>query len=497
MYHSWPAKPRDYELRLVEAAARVAGSAIERLRDRQRLTDIAGRLALAERAAAFGIWEVDVADQVVTLSAGLASLLAWSAAPERVPIGELHPMLHTDDRELLAAAVAEASTTGQLRAEFRVLLADGTTRWLRGQGRVEFENGVPTRAVGALTDITEGRHLVTRLQAATITAETATLAARKAEGVEQDRRNFLELVTRGEPIDGVLAALARVVTLHLPPGAACSIQLEVSGESRAGAACHVPAELVRTLEQMPIASIQLTLAEEPFAALAFESDVEASPFAVYRAVPIVSQGRTAGMILALLPRAVTMSPAEHQLLDSWGQFASLAVERSLLFEHLSHRADHDDLTGLLNRASVCERLAAEILRARRESTPFTVLFLDLDRFKDINDTFGHSAGDEVLREVARRIVGSVRLSDAAARLGGDEFVVVLPGVADAAEATRIGELIATAIDQPIFFNGGVLRSNASFGISVFPGDGHSPEELLSVADDSMYRAKHRRLPTAA
>jgi diguanylate cyclase (GGDEF)-like protein len=485
MYHRWPAKPHDSELRLVEAAAHIAGSAVERLRDRQRLTDIAGRLALAEQAAAFGIWEIDIPGRVVSLSAGLASLLAWSSAPDRIAIDALSGMLHDDDRERFAAAVADACTSGQLHAEFRVRLADGTIRWLRGQGRVEFENGVPTRGVGALTDVTESRHLVGQLQEARVLAEMATLAARKAEGVEQDRRNFLELVTRGEPLDGVLSALARVVTLHLPPGAACSIQLDVSDGSRVAASSNALDELVGVLGQVPLTRIRQTLAAEPFANIAFES------------VPIVRQGRTIGTILALLAHGTAMSSAEHQLLESWGQFASLAVERSLLFEDLSHRADHDDLTGLLNRSSLCDRLAAEILRANRADTALTVLYLDLDRFKEINDTHGHGAGDEVLREVSRRILGSIRLGDVAARIGGDEFVVVLPGVGEVAEAARIGDLITQAVVQPIFFNGGVLHSKASLGLSVFPGDGTCPEELLAVADNAMYRAKHRRLSSAA
>jgi diguanylate cyclase (GGDEF)-like protein len=503
MYHRQPSKPRDLELRLVEAAAHLAGNAIERLRDEQRLADIAARLNLAEQAASFGIWEVDIPDRVVTLSTGLASLIGWSGTPERIALRELLPLLHPDDRERIDAAVADAAVTAQLRVEFRVVLLGGRLLWLRGEGQVEIENGVPKRAVGALIDVTEERHLLASLEearvaaeAATVAARQATVAARQAESVEQDRRSFLELVARDEPLDGILQALANAVSQHLPRGSGSSVQLELPDGSRIAGSSPMSDGVVRFLEQVPIGSVPQTGAEQPLAGLPLKSFEQQSsgafaesPFATYCAVPIVRQTRTTGVIIALLPPDAAMSSGDHRLIESWGQFASLAVERSLLFESLSHRAHHDTLSGLLNRASLFDQLGDEIGKAKRSGTSVGVLYLDLDQFKAINDTHGHSAGDEVLREVSRRIGGNIRRSDLAARLGGDEFVVILPGVGEPEEATRVGESILRALAEPIVFNDTPLRASASLGISIFPRDGASPEALLNVADEAMYRAK--------
>jgi diguanylate cyclase (GGDEF)-like protein len=287
------------------------------------------------------------------------------------------------------------------------------------------------------------------------------------------------------------------VSQHLPRGSGASVQLELPDGSRVSGSSPMSDDLVRFFEQVPIASVPQTGDEQPLAGLPVESFdqqfsgafAESACFATYCAVPIVRQARATGVIIALLPPDAAMSSGDHRLIESWGQFASLAVERSLLFESLSHRAHHDTLTGLLNRGSLYDQLGDEIVKAKRSGTSVGVLYLDLDHFKAINDTHGHSAGDEVLREVSRRIGGNIRRSDLAARLGGDEFVVILPGVGEPEEATRVGESILSALAEPIVFNDTRLRAGASLGISIFPDDGASPEALLNVADEAMYRAK--------
>jgi diguanylate cyclase (GGDEF)-like protein len=494
MYHRQPVKPRALELRLVEAAAHLAGNAIERLRDEQRLVEIAARLNLAEQAASFGLWEVDIADRQVTLSLGLASLIGWSGSPERIALSELRPLIHPEDRERLEAGIAAALVTGQLHLEFRVVLSGGRVLWVRGEGQIEREDGVAKRAVGALIDVTEERHLLASLEEARVAAEAATVAARQAERVEQDRRTFLELVANDDPLGEILSVLVDAVSHHLPRGSAASIQLELPNGSRLGASSQMPENLVRLFEQVPIANVGPTAAEQSLVADAFESLAHASPFeefpfATYCAVPIVRQAHATGVIVALLPSDAAMSSGDRRLLESWAQFASLAVERSLLFESLSHRAHHDNLTGLLNRASLYDQLTDEIGRASRVGTSVGVLYLDLDQFKAINDTYGHDAGDELLREASHRIVDSIRSTDFAARLGGDEFVVLLPGVGGAAEAARIGATIQRALALPVMVNTIPLRANASLGISIFPDDGAAPETLVKVADEAMYRAK--------
>jgi diguanylate cyclase (GGDEF)-like protein len=199
-----------------------------------------------------------------------------------------------------------------------------------------------------------------------------------------------------------------------------------------------------------------------------------------------------GMIISFFEENRPASLAEEQLLESWGQFASLAVERRGLYDQLSFRAQYDSLTTLLNRASLYDRLDAQIGTAHPKDSALSVVYFDLDRFKEINDRFGHAAGDRVLQEVSHRIIESVRHTDFAARIGGDELVVILPGVSDRKEASRVANLLVNAIEQPILFNGLELGVGASFGISIYPDDGAHTDALLKMADEDMYRAKLRR-----
>jgi diguanylate cyclase (GGDEF)-like protein len=158
---------------------------------------------------------------------------------------------------------------------------------------------------------------------------------------------------------------------------------------------------------------------------------------------------------------------------------------------LSFRAQYDSLTTLLNRASLYDRLDTLIRTASPEHSAMAVLYLDLDRFKEINDRYGHGAGDKVLQDVARRILEGVRRTDFAARIGGDEFVVILPGVSDRKEARRVADLVMTSIEQPVSFSGRELRVGGSVGISIYPEDGVNTDALLKVADEDMYRVKLR------
>jgi diguanylate cyclase (GGDEF)-like protein len=124
-----------------------------------------------------------------------------------------------------------------------------------------------------------------------------------------------------------------------------------------------------------------------------------------------------------------------------------------------------------------------------------VIYLDLDSFKVVNDSYGHGAGDKVLQHVSAHILKSVRLSDIVARIGGDEFVIVLPGVSERSEASRIANNVVAAISRPLAFGGRDLSIGASFGVSVYPADGDNTDALLKIADENMYRVKivHRDL----
>jgi len=164
--------------------------------------------------------------------------------------------------------------------------------------------------------------------------------------------------------------------------------------------------------------------------------------------------------------------------------------RKRVEEQLVFRALHDDLTGLPNRALLMEHLGNALARSRRNGTHVAVLFLDLDDFKSLNDSFGHTAGDAFLIKVAARIGANVRDSDIAARIGGDEFVVVCENLTEPSGATVLAEKIQRALAVEIHLNGHRLTAPASIGVAL-SNESSTPENLLRDADAAMYVAKHR------
>jgi diguanylate cyclase (GGDEF)-like protein len=157
-------------------------------------------------------------------------------------------------------------------------------------------------------------------------------------------------------------------------------------------------------------------------------------------------------------------------------------------EEIRHQALHDPLTDLPNRNLILDRLDQTIIHSSRQSSCFSLLMIDLDRFKQINDTLGHSTGDELIKNVARRLQAVLRESDTVSRLGGDEFAILLPDI-DAAQATHVAKKIAIAMKRDFTVNGNQLNVSGSIGMALFPQHGSNSEILLQRADVAMYHAK--------
>ncbi|MCW3481034.1 EAL domain-containing protein [Neisseriaceae bacterium JH1-16] len=167
---------------------------------------------------------------------------------------------------------------------------------------------------------------------------------------------------------------------------------------------------------------------------------------------------------------------------------ALALERDEARVHIRQLAFYDVLTGLPNRRRLYAKATQAIKRVTRAKSSLAVLFVDLDRFKQVNDSLGHSVGDELLCETAQRIKAQLRDSDIVGRLSGDEFVIVAPGC-DSLQAAEIAERVLAALSAPLVIGGVKLRSSASIGISLYPDSGHHIEQLLQHADMAMYQAK--------
>jgi diguanylate cyclase (GGDEF)-like protein len=196
------------------------------------------------------------------------------------------------------------------------------------------------------------------------------------------------------------------------------------------------------------------------------------------------------LLLLLLEALFLFRPAVRDVRKEWEQRAAEHESaRAQDQQKLSYLARYDPLTGLINRFLFGDRLQSAIARAKRDETLVALMFLDLDDFKAVNDHYGHATGDALLKQVAKRIVASVRETDSVARLGGDEFTVILETGARLEDAGQVASKILEAVAEPYIVGDRELRVTASIGIAMYPLDGDSSQALLRDADIAMYSAK--------
>jgi diguanylate cyclase (GGDEF)-like protein/PAS domain S-box-containing protein len=208
-------------------------------------------------------------------------------------------------------------------------------------------------------------------------------------------------------------------------------------------------------------------------------------------IPILSSSQQPlGLLLTFSPCAAEVAPHEQRLLEAASRISALAIEHRYLTDLLAFQASHDSLTRLPNRSTFESRLQDAIALANQRGEQLALFFVDLDRFKEVNDTFGHSRGDELLRQVAGRLRRCIRHTDLLARIGGDEFSLLLSGVRDASEANRLAEGILRAFHSPFEISGWQIQITASIGISFYPRDGLDAPTLQRNSDTAMYSVKN-------
>jgi diguanylate cyclase (GGDEF)-like protein/PAS domain S-box-containing protein len=187
--------------------------------------------------------------------------------------------------------------------------------------------------------------------------------------------------------------------------------------------------------------------------------------------------------------ALTAIRDSHGRISHYMAILSDITERKRSEEHTRHLAEHDFLTDLPNRVLLLDRLSLALSAARRNGSMLATLFLDLDRFKQVNDTLGHQVGDRLLQEVAARLLRCVRKADTVSRQGGDEFVILLADIGGIDHAAHVAGAIRQAICQPYAIGGHQLHVSTSIGVAIFPSDGDDSDTLLRNADIAMYHAK--------
>jgi diguanylate cyclase (GGDEF)-like protein len=313
-------------------------------------------------------------------------------------------------------------------------------------------------------------------------------------------RDIDGLILSSEQTDGILdAVLARVATIvqgcdiavllidpDNPEHARLYRRVVLSHtEQRSSLRCPVSQELRRWLAQRDGGSL------EPGAGVrkhlsAFAPVHDRSRVFVK---PLVHGEQLRGAMFAIFESGAVTEDAELDSLRELANRIAVATSAAEREQQLFRRAHFDALTGLPNRQLCHDRLGQALAVARRQEHKLAVLFIDLDGFKHVNDSLGHAAGDQLLREAAVRLRSAVRATDTVARLGGDEYVVILPSVHGPLEVEVIVGSIMEALKWPFLVNGEQCLIGASIGVTMFPDDGGTAEELLRKADTAMYNAK--------
>lgn len=404
----------------------------------------------AHEAAGAGLFEIDFDGGFAKLSA--QSLVLHGRAPDSTAIfpGESwSELVRPEDGPRAWEAIEYAIATGETYDfTFGVPTADGTIRWINGLGRVQYN----------------------------------------ADG---NRRRLLGINFDVSPKRAVEAALAQSEALNrsIVDASPDSIELiSTSGEVLfANQACYSAMEMTPEIALIGRNWIDLWPAgAQPSARQALAKAVggEIGRFVAPRATAC---GRAKWWDVLVSP--VSSGSAEPLRLVT---IARDITEQKAAEDRAHWSATHDPLTHLPNRRLLDVRIAEAVSEAEAAGEGLAVFVLDLDQFKQINDTLGHDAGDVVLRTLADRLRNAVRLHDTVARLGGDEFALILPGISDAAEATALAQELHIRLREPVIYAGASLDCRASIGASIYPQDGTSASDLLKHADIALYSAKAKR-----
>jgi diguanylate cyclase (GGDEF)-like protein/PAS domain S-box-containing protein len=388
-----------------------------------------------------GVYQADEAGHVTYVNPQWSDITRMAVAPTTYE--EAMAPVHPDDYDRVAKGLLSLLTDGGVyRDQYRIIDSLGFVRWIRNQGAATVdESGAITGIIGSVEDVTE-----------LVVAQDQN--SRLAEIVESTS----DLVGMTDGQTGKLIYLNRSARETF--GFMDRDILHVSGGS------------LYTSESLPI----------------YQSEI----------LPRLSQGeRWTGelpMFAAdgseiLVWQVMTPTMRADGTIHQLSTVGRDVTERKRFETDLAHQATHDPLTGLPNRALLLDHLELELARAEREGRLVALLFLDLDRFKQVNDTLGHDAGDELLSQAAQRISGVVRPADTVARMGGDEFVILCGDVEDQDHAASVAHRVAATIESRPFHVGGTdLTITSSIGIALSSGHVH-PEAILRDADAAMYRAK--------
>jgi diguanylate cyclase (GGDEF)-like protein len=514
------------EVTLLRAAANVIAAALERRGAALERDAVAKRLTSLAALVPGAFYQFELGPDGTMhfpyVSPGMQAVLGIDPEALRRDPARAFEQVHSDDLPGLRASIERSRTTLEEWAhEFRTTSGDGREvpvdgdldrpRWLRGLATPERLAGGRTIWHGIVTDVTEARALEAALR--------RDVRERQAAQARLERevafRKALVAVTNdllAATFDDGFYQEVLVRTIELVPDAqAGSLLLRgEDGHFRFVAAAGFDLAALRGVR---LASIELGRSDPPaverirvreshhlLGAERSDAFVRAGRLAdieVTLSVPIVVAGEARGFLnLDNFEQRDAFDADAQSIAEALaGQVAvalqRLQLERDLQEERARYErlASHDALTNLPNRRLFLDRLERALTHAHRRKERIALLYLDLDGFKDVNDALGHDTGDELLGEVAARLVEAVRAEDTVARLGGDEFAVVLQEVASDGDVERVAEKLLATFDLPFPLRGRLVAIGASIGVAVYPRDARLSDGLVKAADVAMYRVK--------
>ncbi|HEY2772299.1 MAG TPA: EAL domain-containing protein [Solirubrobacteraceae bacterium] len=398
--------------------------------------------------------------------------------------------LHPEDRERVInqeARIVEGDA-GAGPLEYRMLRKDGGVVWIRDDAvLVRDEDGVE-RWHGVLSDITEQKQTEAELaRRVAQQAAVARLGERALEGASPAELMQEAVARAGELLDCELGAV-----MELVPEERCLVMRASVGWPRSAVGS------VRAATGTGSQSGQTILRRSPVVVTDWASETRFGMPEPLRSVgarssitvTIEGTGGPVGVLGTISTRPRSFSSGDVDYLQALANVLADALERHQTEDQIRHRSLHDPLTGLPNRVLFLDRLELALARLERRGSLAAILFLDLDRFKLINDSLGHQVGDELLAAAAPRIKDAVRASDTVARFGGDEFGILIEDIGDERAAIAMAERIASVFTKPFLLAGTEHFVTSSIGIALARG-GERPEQLIHDADSAMYRAKQR------
>jgi diguanylate cyclase (GGDEF)-like protein len=329
---------------------------------------------------------------------------------------------------------------------------------------------------------------------------------KRADMLREEQAQILEMIAVGATLESVLDRLVRLTESQMTEIYGSVLLLDEQGvHLRHGAAPHLPKAYIEAVDGLSIGSDAGSCGTAAYRReRVVVADIMSDPlWADYRelaaahslrscwSTPILSHhGAVLGTFAMYSSQVREPTAGETRLVDLATHIAGIAIERKRAEDRIHFMANHDALTGLPNRTLLKDRLTQAVLYAKRYDRWATVVFIDLDNFKIVNDSLGHNVGDELLKIVAERMVACIRATDTVVRLGGDEFVILLfdqPKSADMISATL--QKVRTSIAEPIRVDGHDIAVTCSIGLANYPNDGTDADALLANADAAMYRAK--------